>query len=98
MYPLSVLVSPPRCGLQLFYRHTNMDSKVTFIFPGILVKSGEKPVTTEKPKRNPAPGRKVRPELKVCVPMLCFVTNLNLVMPGLRMLSRPQTSSTMYLP
>ena len=57
------LCPPPSCGLQLFYRHTNMDHKVTFIFPGILVKSGEKPVTTEKPKRNPNPGKKVRPGL-----------------------------------
>ena len=73
MYPLSVLMSPPRCGLQLFYRHTNMDSKVTFIFPGILVKSGEKPVTTEKPKSNPAPGRKVRPVLGLKFVFLCYV-------------------------
>lgn len=49
----------PRCGLQLFYRHTNMDSKVTFIFAGTLVKSGEKPVTADKPKRQPERGRKV---------------------------------------
>ena len=39
-----------RCGLQLFYRHSNTDEKVTFIFPDVLVPSGEKPVTTEKPK------------------------------------------------
>ena len=50
----------PRCGLQLFYRHTNMDSKVTFSFAGTLVKSGEKPVTADKPKRKPErAGRKV---------------------------------------
>lgn len=34
----------------LFYRHTNKDEKVTFIFPDMLVQSGEKPVTTEKPE------------------------------------------------
>ena len=39
-----------RCGLLLFYRHTNKDEKVTFIFPDMLVQSGEKPVTTEKPE------------------------------------------------
>ena len=39
-----------RCGLILFYRHTNKDEKVTFIFPDMLVQSGEKPVTTEKPE------------------------------------------------
>ena len=39
-----------RCGLLLFYRHTNKDEKVTFIFPDMLVQGGEKPVTTEKPE------------------------------------------------
>ena len=34
----------------LFYRHTNKDEKVTFIFPDMLVQGGEKPVTTEKPE------------------------------------------------
>lgn len=34
----------------MFYRHTNKDEKVTFIFPDMLVQSGEKPVTTEKPE------------------------------------------------
>jgi len=36
-----------------------MDSKVTFIFAGTLVKSGEKPVTADKPKSQPERGRKV---------------------------------------
>lgn len=39
-----------RCGLQLFYRHNNTDEKVTFIFADALVKSGEKPYKTDKPK------------------------------------------------
>ena len=39
-----------RCGLQLFYRHSNTDEKVTFIFADALIKSGEKPYQTEKPK------------------------------------------------
>lgn len=34
----------------MFYRHTNADEKVTFIFADALVKSGEKPYQTEKPK------------------------------------------------
>ena len=48
-----------RCGLALFYRHTNQDEGVHFIFPGILVRSGEKPVTTMKaePIAEPAPKR-----------------------------------------
>ena len=44
------MFSPPRCGLQLFYRHSSTDEKVTFIFAGALVKSGEKPYKTAKPK------------------------------------------------
>eukprot|EP00731_Ephydatia_muelleri_P037488 Em0484g6a len=39
-----------KCGLPLYYRHSNTDVKVTFVFPGSLVKSGDKPVTTAKPK------------------------------------------------
>lgn len=39
-----------RCGLNLFYRHSNTDEQVTFIFDKSMVKSGEKPITTEKPK------------------------------------------------
>lgn len=34
----------------MFYRHTKADEKVTFIFADALVKSGEKPYQTEKPK------------------------------------------------
>ena len=48
-----------RCGLPLFYRHTDMDTKVTFIMNEALVKSGEAGVTTETPKTlQPAAGRK----------------------------------------
>ncbi|XP_064394980.1 STING ER exit protein-like [Halichondria panicea] len=39
-----------KCSLQLYYRHVNTDEKVTFIFPDVLVQSGEKPITAEKPK------------------------------------------------
>ena len=39
-----------RCGLLLFYRLSKTDEKVTFIFADALVKSGEKPYQTEKPK------------------------------------------------
>ncbi len=38
------------CGLSIFYRHTSVEEKVTFVFPGVLKKMGEKPVTTEKPQ------------------------------------------------
>ena len=34
----------------LFYRHSNTDDQVTFIFDKSLVKSGQKPITTEKPR------------------------------------------------
>ena len=45
----------------LFYRHSSTDSQVTFIFDKALVKSGEKPITTEKPKLldQPLKSRKV---------------------------------------
>lgn len=38
------------CGLPLFYRHSSEDEKITFIFEGALVRSGEDYLTTEKPK------------------------------------------------
>ena len=45
----------------LFYRHSSADNQVTFIFDKALVKSGEKPITTEKPKvlDQPLRSRKV---------------------------------------
>lgn len=43
-------VALSRCGLELFYRLSKSDEKVTFIFADALVKSGEKPYQTEKPK------------------------------------------------
>ncbi len=39
-----------RCNLPLYYRHSNTDETVTFIFPDVLVQSGDKAVTAEKPK------------------------------------------------
>ena len=47
-----------RCGLSLFYRHSNSDDAAHFIFPGSLVRSGEKPVTTMKPDPPPPPRKK----------------------------------------
>ncbi len=67
---LSVFQSPPSCDLSLFYRHTSTDENVTFIFPGVLRKSGEKPVTTEKPEllkeEEARKKRKVRLNTLVC--------------------------------
>ena len=45
-----VFVSLCRCGLALFYRHSNTDERFMFIFDKAIIKSGEKPITTEKPK------------------------------------------------
>ena len=47
-----------RCGLGLFYRHSNTDEGVHFIFPGNLVRSGEKPVTTLRAEPIPEPPKK----------------------------------------
>lgn len=57
----------------LFYRHTNKDEKVTFIFPDMLVQSGEKPVTTEKPEvlDEAAVRKKRRKVIFMCVESLC---------------------------
>ena len=56
-----------RCGLDLFYRHSNQDEGVNFIFPGSVVRSGEKPVTTMKAEPVPEPPKKrskVSPSLR----------------------------------
>lgn len=42
----------------MFYRHSSTDEGVHFIFPGSLVRSGEKPVTTMKPEPLEAPPPK----------------------------------------
>ena len=47
-----------RCNLDIFYRHSNTDEGVHFIFPGSLVRSGEKPVTTMKAEPISEPRRK----------------------------------------
>lgn len=47
-----------KCGLVMFYRHTSTDDGIHFIFPGSLVRSGEKPVTTMKPEPLEAPPPK----------------------------------------
>ncbi|CAI8000521.1 UPF0428 protein CXorf56 homolog [Geodia barretti] len=47
-----------KCNLDIFYRHSNTDEGVHFIFPGSLVRSGEKPVTTMKAEPISEPRRK----------------------------------------
>ena len=56
-----------RCSLPLYYRHSNTDVKVTFVFPGSLVKSGDKPVTTVKP-RVLSDGQQPRSRKVICRP------------------------------
>jgi hypothetical protein len=47
-----------KCRLDIFYRHSNTDEGVHFIFPGGLVRSGEKPVTTMKAEPISEPPKK----------------------------------------
>ena len=51
--------SPPRCGLPLVYRHTDMDSRVSFVMSGAVVGGGTGGAVEErKPQASNAKGKK----------------------------------------
>lgn len=53
------LPPPPRCGLPLVYRHTDMDSKVSFVMSGAVVGGGTGGAVEErKPQASNAKGKK----------------------------------------
>ena len=59
IYLFYLSLPPCSCSLELFYRHSKTEPKVTFLFPDMLVRSGDKPVTTEKPKVKKPKNKKV---------------------------------------
>lgn len=67
---------PARCGLPLFYRHTDMDSKVTFVMSGAVVGGGTGGAVAEvTPRASDAKGKKSGKKVRgcACLSLLQFV-------------------------